>query len=511
MELKLSENIKSFRVGKGLTQRELADALAVSPQAISRWEQGQAYPDVLMLERLATFFGVTLDALVGRGIEYVEGLKRRWHALRQKESSLKNALEECDLLEKLALAGHEQVAYYRCLIQYKHRTDRPKGVLDDEQALERRIAGARALLKEHLKNCSADQKLRALFLIFCIDEEERLEEWQEFVSAEFEDINYSDLLLERYRFAEHDPEKFEKELQYNVYRKISALLYTLVNYRCVREEHREERRVSGTMYGELHPAGYYKTALDTLKVYSKKDYDLFLPQRALILTQYAAALLRDGQEEEGFKVLFQLQSTMKRAAECFLKGEKLRGSVPVLAGVVENEEETHYFFGRMMDTVAHEQGLPEYAPFRDDPRFTVLSELWEEIKWQVCIASLKKNGADFEMLLEGAKDELKKRSAAKNEQAIVMKCKDGTVRRYFYDPHDEKNEQKMLTLLERERPLIEKMVVLWGSGGVDVPSYAFRQKLVDIHPENGGAQLLLQGYYKYDVKTVAVTMPNKSQ
>ena len=128
--MKLAENIKSHRQKRNMTQKELAAALAVSPQAVSRWEQGQAYPDVLMLEKLATFFGVTLDALVGRGIEYVEGLKRRWHALRQKESSLKNALEECDLLEKLALAGHEQVAYYRCLIQYKHRADRPRGVFE---------------------------------------------------------------------------------------------------------------------------------------------------------------------------------------------------------------------------------------------------------------------------------------------------------------------------------------------------------------------------------------------
>ncbi|MBQ9129926.1 MAG: helix-turn-helix transcriptional regulator [Clostridia bacterium] len=507
--MKLAENIKSHRQKRNMTQKELAAALAVSPQAVSRWEQGQAYPDVLMLERLATFFGVTLDALVGRGIEYVEGLKRRWHALRQKESSLKNALEECDLLEKLALAGHEQVAYYRCLIQYKHRADRPRGVFDKEQALERRIAGARALLKEYLKNCSADQKLRALFLIFCIDEEQRLEEWQEFVSTEFEDINYSDLLLERYRFAQHDPEKFEKELQYNVYRKISALIYTLANYRCVEKEHREQRRVNGRTYGELHPAGYYKTALDTLKVYSKRDYDLFLPQRTFILTQYAAALLRDGQEEAGFAVLLQLQNLMRRAVECLLKGERLKGSVSLLAGVEESEEKTHYFFGRMMDTVAHQQGLPEFEPFKDDPRFTALLRLWEEINQKVCLASLKKNGGDFETLLEGAKDELKRRNAAKNEQAIAMKCKDGTARIYFYNPLDEKDEQKVLTLLERERPLADKMVVLWGGGRVDVPSYAFREKLVDIHPENSKAQMLLQGYYKYRVETVSVTMPQK--
>lgn len=63
--LKLNENIRTLRRKSGKTQEELADILGVSPQAISRWESGNGYPDTEMLPRLAKCFGVTLDGLFG--------------------------------------------------------------------------------------------------------------------------------------------------------------------------------------------------------------------------------------------------------------------------------------------------------------------------------------------------------------------------------------------------------------------------------------------------------------
>lgn len=63
--LKLGENIKKLRFEHDLTQEQLADTLGVSPQAVSRWENGSTYPDIELLPSIAGFFEISLDELIG--------------------------------------------------------------------------------------------------------------------------------------------------------------------------------------------------------------------------------------------------------------------------------------------------------------------------------------------------------------------------------------------------------------------------------------------------------------
>ena len=65
MKLKLHENIKSFRRERGLTQEKLAEALGVTVGAVSKWENGNNTPDIIMLGILADFFAVSVDVLIG--------------------------------------------------------------------------------------------------------------------------------------------------------------------------------------------------------------------------------------------------------------------------------------------------------------------------------------------------------------------------------------------------------------------------------------------------------------
>ena len=53
------------RKERGITQEELAGFLGVSKPAVSKWESGQSYPDILLLPVIASYFGVSVDALLG--------------------------------------------------------------------------------------------------------------------------------------------------------------------------------------------------------------------------------------------------------------------------------------------------------------------------------------------------------------------------------------------------------------------------------------------------------------
>ena len=57
--------IRILREKKGLKQINLANALQVSPQAVSKWERDANYPDIEMLLKIASILGVSTDYLLG--------------------------------------------------------------------------------------------------------------------------------------------------------------------------------------------------------------------------------------------------------------------------------------------------------------------------------------------------------------------------------------------------------------------------------------------------------------
>lgn len=63
MDFKIGASIKQLRTEKGTTQEELAKYIGISYQAISKWENDITTPDILLLPKLAVFFGVTIDDL----------------------------------------------------------------------------------------------------------------------------------------------------------------------------------------------------------------------------------------------------------------------------------------------------------------------------------------------------------------------------------------------------------------------------------------------------------------
>ncbi|MGX7109450.1 helix-turn-helix domain-containing protein [Facklamia miroungae] len=64
-EIGISKVILRKRKEKNITQDELASYLMVSKAAVSKWETGQSHPDILLLPKIASYFNITIDELIG--------------------------------------------------------------------------------------------------------------------------------------------------------------------------------------------------------------------------------------------------------------------------------------------------------------------------------------------------------------------------------------------------------------------------------------------------------------
>ncbi|EOL44550.1 helix-turn-helix domain-containing protein [Enterococcus caccae] len=63
--VEIGNKIKELREAKKVTQKELAEFLNVTPQAVSKWERNQSYPDLDTLIKLSHYFQISTDKILG--------------------------------------------------------------------------------------------------------------------------------------------------------------------------------------------------------------------------------------------------------------------------------------------------------------------------------------------------------------------------------------------------------------------------------------------------------------
>lgn len=69
--------ITELRKEKGLTQKQLADALNVTDKAVSKWERGLSFPDISMLEPISEVLGISImEILAGERQEESDTISR---------------------------------------------------------------------------------------------------------------------------------------------------------------------------------------------------------------------------------------------------------------------------------------------------------------------------------------------------------------------------------------------------------------------------------------------------
>lgn len=91
MKLNIGDTIKELRLKRSITQEQLAAYLGVTPQAISRWESGNGYPDIEILPSIAEYFCITTDALLGiNQTEREKRLAEIHYEIKEWEECLEN-------------------------------------------------------------------------------------------------------------------------------------------------------------------------------------------------------------------------------------------------------------------------------------------------------------------------------------------------------------------------------------------------------------------------------------
>lgn len=67
--LNYGETLKQHRLSRGLTTTEIESKTGIGNGNLSRWENGKVLPNIDFCVRLADFYGISLDELIGRNFQ----------------------------------------------------------------------------------------------------------------------------------------------------------------------------------------------------------------------------------------------------------------------------------------------------------------------------------------------------------------------------------------------------------------------------------------------------------
>lgn len=329
MNLKISESIKALRNEMNITQAELAEKLSVSPQAVSRWENGQAYPDIELLVKIADFFKVSMDELMGRESSDLIDLGQKLRSLRKQyyQNGAKDndvLMQLCNILEKLCAVEPIQYAAEYILLS-KDLCDHTHYGEHFSKAQNMALAVFPVM----------DAKIMNQYLDRCVMyvDESNLEKWSKHITNDSFLSTWNDVLIERY-FFNSDVEKHEKARQESIYSHLCQLLSRLT-------DHKPTARPS-----EDHPFSYTtptveacRTAKTTLSFYSKNPFDIFFLVRFSLESKLTLALFEEGYFDAGLNNLSKLKQYATKLHQMIEEKTVRRGSVPTLSLVERTTEE----------------------------------------------------------------------------------------------------------------------------------------------------------------------------
>ena len=101
--MEIGTKLKSARKKCGLTQEKAAEAVGVSRQTISNWENEKSYPDIVSVIRLSSLYSVSLDELLKGDEDMIEHLEESTNVVNSNKKLIAAALANILLLIVFAI------------------------------------------------------------------------------------------------------------------------------------------------------------------------------------------------------------------------------------------------------------------------------------------------------------------------------------------------------------------------------------------------------------------------
>lgn len=164
--LKIGDKIKQLRKQQHITQEKLAAYLNISYQAVSKWENGTALPDVTLVPQIANFFGVTADELLGmKEQEETEELKvyeAKYHENNRLGKMMDNILLSREVLTRYPRNYQWMLNLAYPLTQYEDTPEHRKYSAENgfrEEAI--------SICERILEDCTTDSIRHSAIQILC--------------------------------------------------------------------------------------------------------------------------------------------------------------------------------------------------------------------------------------------------------------------------------------------------------------------------------------------------------
>lgn len=223
----LARNIRSLREAQGVTQEQLAAALNISFQAVSKWENAVTVPDTMMLPSLAQYFGVSIDDLFRQDMKAYDNNAIRLLAVYEQSHNQDDFIRADAEFRKLFDSGSytlNDVRSYGVLYEYHMYYCRDKALEQYDKVIAQKMG-------DDVYNSARQQKILLLSRIG--RSQESIAQERENLRKDSSSINSHLLLIEAYHWAgEHEKalEAFEQAMRR--FPEGSAALYTYAGDAC---------------------------------------------------------------------------------------------------------------------------------------------------------------------------------------------------------------------------------------------------------------------------------------
>lgn len=279
MQITLANNLRELRKNKNLTQEELAGYLNISPQAISKWERGEGFPDIAMLPVIANYFGITIDTLLGNDTISIEE-KIRNYCDEYERYNVNGDMDKA--VEVAARAYHEFPYHWNIIDIYCVSLTRGYSVHPEEKLPE-----LRGICQMIMDKCT-DAKIRmhAVYSMLFSEDDENVEKWFTEVPGTYD---YSEWERREDRYCERGQiEKFRRQKQENMYQLYSYL---------------REKMASGIQSPEEKLVAYRHQIALTSAVFGEDNLMCEKAPLAIAHIRLASALFEVGKKEEAYETL----------------------------------------------------------------------------------------------------------------------------------------------------------------------------------------------------------------